>query len=108
MTDTIQGLYGIICQRKELPEPSSYTCYLFEKGVDKILKKCAEECGEVVIAAKNGDNSQTAEAICDLAYHLLVLMAQQGIEPAQIQAILEERRKKLGNLKTQHVSDHNT
>lgn len=108
MTDTIQGLYEVITQRKEQPQPGSYTCYLFEKGLDKILKKCAEECGEVIIAAKNCDNAQTVEELCDLTYHLLVLMAEQGITPAQVQAILEERRKKLGNLKEQHISDHNT
>ncbi len=108
MTDTIQGLYQIICERKAQPQHGSYTCYLFEKGLDKILKKCAEECGEVIIAAKNGDNSQTAEELCDLTYHLLVLMAQQGIGPEQVGAILEQRRKKLGNLKEQHASDHNT
>ena len=108
MTDTLQGLFEIILARKADPQEGSYTCYLFEKGLDKILKKCGEECAEVIIASKNGQNADTSEEICDLLYHLLVLMVEQGISLDQVQAILEQRRLKLGNLKQQHQSDHNT
>ena len=69
MTDTLKGLYEVIQDRQKNPQEGSYTCYLFEKGIDKILKKCAEECGEVIIAAKNGKNEDTTEEIWDLINH---------------------------------------
>lgn len=106
--DTLKGLYDVVQARKKNPQEGSYTCYLFEKGIDKILKKCAEECGEVIIAAKNGKNEDTTEEICDLLYHLLVMMAEQGIPLEQVEAVLEQRRQKIGNLKQFHESDHNT
>lgn len=105
---TLQGLYEVVQERKKNPQEGSYTCYLFEKGIDKILKKCAEECGEVIIAAKNGKNTETVEEICDLLYHLLVMMAEQNIPFDQVEAVLEQRRQKIGNLKQFHESDHNT
>lgn len=108
MTDTLQGLYQVIQERQKNPQEGSYTCYLFEKGIDKILKKCAEECGEVIIAAKNGKNEDTTEEICDLLYHLLVMMAEEGIPLEQVENVLEQRRQKIGNLKNFHESDHNT
>ena len=108
MSDVLKGLYEVVLERRDHPQEGSYTCYLFEKGLDKILKKCGEECSEVIIAAKNGKNEDTAEEICDLLYHLLVLMAQQDIPPEQIESILEARRQKIGNLKTFHESDHNS
>lgn len=105
---TLEGLYQVVLERKKNPQEGSYTCYLFEKGIDKILKKCAEECGEVIIAAKNGKNEDTVEEICDLFYHLLVMMADQNIPLDQVEAVLEQRRQKIGNLKQFHNSDHNT
>ncbi len=108
MMDTLAALFDLIKQRKAEPQEGSYTCYLFEKGLDKILKKCGEECSETIIAAKNGNNAETTEEICDLMYHLLVLMAEQGVELAQVEAVLEQRRVKIGNLKQQHQSDRNT
>ncbi len=108
MMDVMNGLYEVILERKNHPQEGSYTCYLFSQGLDKILKKCGEECSEVIIAAKNGDNTYTKEEICDLLYHLLVMMAQEGITPGEVQEILEARRQKIGNLKQFHVSDHNT
>ena len=108
MNDVLKGLYDVILSRRDAPQEGSYTCYLFEKGLDKILKKCGEECSEVIIAAKNGVNTDTEEEICDLLYHLLVLMAQQDIRPERIEEILEARRQKIGNLKQFHQSDHNT
>ncbi|SDN44224.1 phosphoribosyl-ATP diphosphatase [Acetanaerobacterium elongatum] len=103
--DTLQGLFEIVKARKAQPEEGSYTCYLFDKGLDKILKKCGEECSETIIAAKNMDNAETVNEICDLFYHLLVLMAQQGIELSEVEAVLEERRKKIGNLKQFHQTN---
>ncbi len=108
MMDVIEGLYQVILDRRANPQEGSYTCYLFEKGLDKILKKCGEECSEVIIAAKNGRNGETSQELCDLLYHLLVLMAEQGISPADLREILEVRRQKIGNLKQFHASDHNT
>ena len=108
MMDVIKGLYQVAQERKANPTGGSYTCYLFEKGMDKILKKCGEECSEVIIAAKNGKNEDTANEICDLLYHLIVMMADQGITVEEIEAILEQRRQKIGNLKKFHVSDHET
>ena len=106
MIDVMKGLYEVALDRKENPQEGSYTCYLFEKGLDKILKKCGEECSEVLIAAKNGDNGETVGEICDLLYHLIVMMADQGISMEEVEAVLEQRRQKIGNLKQFHVSDH--
>ncbi len=108
MHDTLQGLYEVVLARKAQPQEGSYTCYLFEKGMDKILKKVGEECAETIIAAKNGDNSETIGEICDLAYHVMVLMAEAGIDLNDVQAVLEQRRQKIGNLKTMRVTDRNT
>src|SRR5659263_119723 len=108
MNDTIMQLYKVIMSRKTEPIEDSYTCYLFEKGIDKILKKVGEECSEVIIAAKNENNSDTVGEIGDLIYHLLVLMAQQGIKPDELLAILDERAKKVGNLKTFHQVEKNS
>ena len=108
MNNALQALYETVVSRKEEKQEGSYTCYLFEKGLDKILKKCGEECSEVIIAAKNGKNEDTANEICDLLYHLIVMMADQGITVEEIEAILEQRRQKIGNLKKFHVSDHET
>ena len=108
MEDTIQTLYDVIMSRKNAPAENSYTCYLFEKGIDKILKKVGEESSEVIIAAKNGVRADTVGEISDLVYHLLVLMAQQGIAPADVQAVLDERAQKVSNLKRPHASDKNS
>lgn len=108
MNDTIAGLFEVILMRKSQPQEGSYTCYLFEKGTDKILKKVGEEASEVIIAAKNGDNNETVGEICDLFYHLLVLMIKQNIPLEQVIDMLEQRRQKIGNLKSFHTSDHNS
>ena len=91
-----------------IPQAGSYTCYLFEQGVDKILKKCGEECSEVIIAAKGEDQEALVGEICDLTYHLLVLMAAKGVELEEVEAVLEQRRQKLGNLKQFKQVDHLT
>lgn len=108
MNETLQGLYEVIKGRQENPQEGSYTCYLFEKGLDKILKKCGEECSEMIIAAKNMDNDELKNEISDLVYHMLVLMAQQNLSLEEVEEVLEQRRQKIGNLKQFHVSDHNT
>ena len=108
MNETLQGLYEVIKGRQENPQKGSYTCYLFEKGLDKILKKCGEECSEMIIAAKNMDNDELKNEISDLVYHVLVLMAQQNLSLEEVEEVLEQRRRKIGNLKQFHVSDHNT
>jgi len=108
MDDTMQELYETILSRKENKTEGSYTCYLFEKGIDKILKKCGEECSEVLIAAKNGDNSETVLEISDLLYHLTVLMVNEGITLDAVKAELDKRSEKSGNLKTFHQVDKNS
>lgn len=106
--DAMEKLYQVALERKVEDIEGSYTCYLFQQGIDKILKKCAEECGEVIIAAKNGRNEDTIGEISDLLYHLTVLMANEGIEWKQVQAELERRAQKQGNLKKFHQVDKDT
>lgn len=106
MKETIEGLYEVVKQRKEHFTEGSYPCYLFEKGLDKILKKCGEECSEMIIAAKNQDKEELSNEMCDLIYHMMVLMAEQGLELSDIETILEQRRQKIGNLKVFHQTDH--
>lgn len=108
MNDGFQRLYDVIIDRKERPVPDSYTCYLFGQGLNKILKKCGEECSEVIIAAKDGEREALKEEICDLLYHLAVLMAVQGIEPAEIADILERRSAKIGNRKAVRDTERNS
>ena len=92
----LEGLYQLLLGRKEnLPE-GSYTTYLFQKGIDKILKKVGEECTEVIIAGKADDKAETVYEIADLAYHVMVLMVQMGIS-------VEDIRSELGR---RHVIDH--
>lgn len=106
MNDTLKGLYDVVKNRKENPEEGSYTCYLFEKGLDKILKKCGEENAEMIIAAKNNDKDELSNEMCDLIYHMLVLMVQNEVEFDDVMEILEKRRQKIGNLKNFHQVDH--
>ena len=76
---TAEKLYKLIEERKTNPSEKSYTSYLFEKGIDKILKKVGEEATEVIIGAKNNDNEELKYEIADLYYHTLVLMIEQGL-----------------------------
>jgi phosphoribosyl-ATP pyrophosphohydrolase len=99
MSDCIRQVYDTILDRKEHPVEKSYTHYLFQQGIDKMLKKVGEECSEVIIAAKNGNNEDTVGEIADLTYHVLVVMAQQGITLEELVAVLTERHGKAGNLK---------
>jgi len=93
---SLKGLYELLLGRKETRPEGSYTTYLFEKGVDKILKKVGEECTEVIIAGKADDKKETVYEIADLAYHVMVLMAQMGITVEEVQSELASR----------HVIDH--
>ncbi|MGN1340483.1 MAG: phosphoribosyl-ATP diphosphatase [Oscillospiraceae bacterium] len=106
--DAFKDMYDVVVDRRANPQEGSYTCYLFDKGIDKILKKCGEECTEMVIAAKNNDKEELANEINDLLYHMIVLMADRGVTVEDIETIMVERSKKIGNLKQFHVSDHNT
>ena len=108
MNDVITDLYRIILERKQEPCEGSYTCYLFEQGLDKILKKVGEETAETLIAAKNGDTELLAGEVCDLLYHLLVLMAETGVDIGDVRAELERRREKIGNLKQMKKTDKDT
>ena len=106
--DYIRNDYETILAIKQANEEGSYTCYLFEQGLDKILKKVGEESTEMVIAAKNNDKEELANEINDLLYHMIVMMAERGVTVEDIEKIMIERSKKIGNLKQFHVSDHNT
>lgn len=108
MRDTLGNLYSVVTSRKEDPMEGSYTCYLFDKGLDKILKKVGEECAETIIAAKNDEPAETVMEICDLLYHLTVLMVEQDIPLEAVLGELDRRSEKIGNLKKFHVSDHET
>jgi phosphoribosyl-ATP pyrophosphohydrolase/phosphoribosyl-AMP cyclohydrolase len=93
---SLDGLYDMLVGRNETRPEGSYTTYLFEKGLDKILKKVGEESTEVIIAAKAEDKAETVYEIADLAYHVMVLMVNQGIT-------LEDIHKELAS---RHVIDH--
>ena len=91
-----EGLYDLIMGRKTNPKEGSYTTYLFDKGLDKILKKVGEESTEVIIAGSKRDREETIYEISDLAYHVMVLMIELGISVEDITKELEKR----------HVIDH--
>lgn len=93
---SVRGLMKLIEGRKTDPTEGSYTTYLFEKGLDKILKKVGEESTEVIIAGKAEDKAETIYEICDLIYHVLVLMVEMGISYEDIMKELSSR----------HVVDH--
>ena len=93
---SLQELYDLLVGRKtDLPE-GSYTTYLFQKGIDKILKKVGEECTEVIIAGKADDKKETVYELADLAYHAMVLMVQMGITVEDVHRELASR----------HIIDH--
>ena len=93
---SLDGLYEMLVGRKNTLPEGSYTTYLFQKGIDKILKKVGEESTEVIIAGKADDKAETVYEIADLAYHIMVLMVEMGIS-------LEDIRKEL---QSRHVIDH--
>lgn len=93
---SVEGLYKLLEGRKKEMPQGSYTTYLFEQGIDKILKKVGEECTEVIVAGKGGDRAETVFEIADLMYHVLVLMVETGIEPKDV----------IDELSKRHVIDH--
>lgn len=93
---SLQGLYGLLMDRKNKMPEGSYTTYLFEKGIDKILKKVGEECTEVIIAGKADDKAETVYELADLAYHVMVLMCEMGISVEDVHRELASR----------HIIDH--
>jgi phosphoribosyl-ATP pyrophosphohydrolase/phosphoribosyl-AMP cyclohydrolase len=93
---SVQGLFDMLQGRKTNPKEGSYTTYLFEKGIDKILKKVGEESTEVIIGGKANDKAETVYEIADLMYHVMVLMVEMGISIDDIMAELASR----------HVIDH--
>lgn len=93
---SLEGLYDLLKGRKETLPEGSYTTYLFQKGIDKILKKVGEECTEVIIAAKADDKAETIYEIADLAYHVMVLMNEMGISMEEVHRELASR----------HIIDH--
>ncbi len=88
----LQEDYAVIAQRKQQPKEGSYTNYLFDKGIDKILKKVGEEATEIVIAAKNPDTEELKYEISDFLYHMMVLMVERGLTWEDITRELTERR----------------
>ena len=92
----LQSLYALLLGRKAEKPEGSYTTYLFEKGIDKILKKVGEECTEVIVAGKGDDKKETIYELADLCYHCMVLMAQMNIT-------VEEVRDELAS---RHIIDH--
>ncbi len=109
----LRTLYEVCMSRMEdfkngTADDSSYTCYLYGKGVDKICKKCGEEATEMVIAAKNNDNEELKNEVADLFYHVCVLCANQGLDIAQVEEELANRSSKIGNKKQFHVTDKNS
>lgn len=106
--DVLKALYQVVEQRKANPAEGSYTCYLLQQGLDKILKKVGEESAEVIIAAKNGESAAIVEELCDLYYHLAVLMVKSGVSADEVAEKLAERNLVQGNLKTMKKTDKNT
>ena len=94
---SLQGLYDLLEGRNQTRPEGSYTSYLFDKGIDKILKKVGEECTEVIIAGKADDKKETVYELADLAYHCMVLMVQMGISVEDVHRELASR----------HIIDHN-
>lgn len=88
---SVDALYKLLVGRKSEPKEGSYTSYLFEKGVDKMLKKVGEESTEVIIAGKADDKPETIYEIADLMYHVMVLMVEMGITPDEILKELASR-----------------
>ncbi|MCL2842492.1 MAG: bifunctional phosphoribosyl-AMP cyclohydrolase/phosphoribosyl-ATP diphosphatase HisIE [Oscillospiraceae bacterium] len=96
----LNQVYTQIAERQANPKEKSYTNYLLDQGLDKICKKIGEEATETILAAKNGDPTQLAGEVSDLAYHVLVLLFTQGMSIQDIQAELARRHQVQGNLKT--------
>ncbi|MGN0808273.1 MAG: bifunctional phosphoribosyl-AMP cyclohydrolase/phosphoribosyl-ATP diphosphatase HisIE [Candidatus Coproplasma sp.] len=93
---SVEGLYNLLKERNEKRPEGSYTTYLFEQGIDKILKKVGEESTEVIVAGKGGEKAETIYEIADLMYHVMVLMVNMGISTNEI----------IDELAKRHIIDH--
>ena len=96
--DMLETLYKEAIDRKENPKEGSYTNYLFDKGLDKILKKVGEEATEVVIAAKNADKDEIANETADVLYHLAVMLVETSVSIEDVAAVLKARQGKKSNV----------
>lgn len=99
--NALQKLYKTILMRKNEEMEGSYTNYLLDKGLDKILKKVGEETSEVIIASKNENKEELIGEISDLVYHLMVLMVNKDLSPDDILGEIDKRSLKIGNKKTE-------
>jgi len=114
MPDILIELYEIVEKRKAERAEGSYTVYLFDEGLDKILKKLGEECSETIIAAKNlkaeeeGSRDSLIGETADLIYHIAVMLSELGVRPEEVEDILRTRMQKTGNLKQTRQTDKNT
>lgn len=106
--NAFESMEYVIRQRRKEPQEGSYTCYLFDKGLDKILKKVGEECTETIIAAKNGDMEELIGEINDVFYHMMVMMDECGVSLSEVTQEMEARAQKIGNLKQFHSTDHSS
>jgi phosphoribosyl-ATP pyrophosphohydrolase len=112
----LYSLYNVIKDRRQFAQEGSYTKYLFDSGLDKILKKCGEELAETLISAKNYQSlpnnvvyrDDLKNEVCDLLYHLLVMMVELDISLTETMEILERRATKIGNLKEFKETDRNS
>ena len=95
--NSFEQMEAVIAQRRAEPQEGSYTCYLFEKGIDKILKKVGEECAETIIAAKNGDKAELVGEINDVFYHMMVMMNECGVTMEDVCKEMDIRAQKIGN-----------
>jgi phosphoribosyl-ATP pyrophosphohydrolase/phosphoribosyl-AMP cyclohydrolase len=93
MESVLTELYALIAERKEQRPEGSYTTYLFNSGLDKILKKVGEEATETVVAAKNADTGRLTSETADLIYHLIVMLVERGVELEDVMRELQTRRK---------------
>ena len=97
----LKNLYATALDRKNNPEEGSYTTYLYNKGLEKILKKIGEESTEVVIASLSDSKEDLINEINDLAYHIVVLMVEKGITLEEVEEVMEKRSMKQHNLKAE-------
>ena len=100
-----EKLYDTIADKRDNPQEGSYTCYLFDQGLDHILKKLGEECAETIIACKNRNRREVIGELSDLAFHAAVLMAYLDILPGDIAAELARRAQRQGNLNPFKIVD---
>ncbi len=94
LQDALTQEFEVIEKRRLEPQEGSYTSYLFGKGLDKILKKVGEEAAEVIIAAKDGKKDEVVGEVCDVIFHLEVMMSQMGLDWQDITDEIERRRQK--------------